>query len=278
MFKILKPGFFTTVQDQGRLGYRNKGVPISGAMDSISSARANSLLENNSDAAVLEITMTGPELEFDEDTFICLTGAKLSPKLNDEPIENDKVITIKKGDKITFGRLEKGFRTYLGIKGGIQEKKILGSRSFYFPLTQNSSIIGYTEINFEPFDFVPKLPEMKIDDFLGTFDLEVQKGPEFDMLTEMQLSQLFSEEFTISKNNNRMAYQLEENLEGHNRTMLTSATLPGTVQLTPAGKIIILMKDGQTTGGYPRILQLNEKAICVLAQKKFQDTIKFKRA
>ena len=72
-----------------------------------------------------------------------------------------------------------------------------------------------------------------------------------------------------------MAYQLAETIKGHNYSMLTSGTLPGTVQLTSSGRIIILMKDGQTTGGYPRILQLSEESICVLAQKKSRDTISF---
>ena len=72
-----------------------------------------------------------------------------------------------------------------------------------------------------------------------------------------------------------MAYQLEETLDTHAQSMLTSATLPGTVQITPAGKLIILMRDGQTTGGYPRILQLSDDAINVLAQKTFGDTISF---
>jgi allophanate hydrolase subunit 2 len=35
------------------------------------------------------------------------------------------------------------------------------------------------------------------------------------------------------------------------------------------------MKDGQTTGGYPRVLQLSGTAICILAQKKFGDNVKF---
>ena len=73
-----------------------------------------------------------------------------------------------------------------------------------------------------------------------------------------------------------MAYQLQETINGHQKSMLTSATLPGTVQLTPAGKLIILMKDGQTTGGYPRILQLTDTAIPILAQKKYGDQISFR--
>ncbi|MGB3151327.1 MAG: allophanate hydrolase subunit 2 family protein, partial [Maribacter sp.] len=99
---------------------------------------------------------------------------------------------------------------------------------------------------------------------------------EYDLLNDKQLEAVFSKDFTVAKENNRMAYQLEEHIPGHAISMLTSATLPGTVQLTPSGKLIVLMKDGQTTGGYPRILQLSDMAISVLAQKREGNKVSFK--
>ncbi|HUH46683.1 MAG TPA: KipI antagonist, partial [Arenibacter sp.] len=83
MVNVLKSGFFTTVQDAGRYGYRDKGVPISGVMDAFSAFQVNSLLENGNDAAVLEITMTGPTLEFQEATYIALGGAEMLATIND---------------------------------------------------------------------------------------------------------------------------------------------------------------------------------------------------
>lgn len=277
MLKILKSGFFTTIQDAGRFGFRNKGVPISGVMDSISVERINSLLENESSAAVLEITMTGPTLLFDESTYICLAGALISPTLNNEPIENYKVYKVSSGDILSYGRLEKGFRSYLAVKGGIKTEKILNSCSQYFPLTAKKCVSENEEIQYDACNtFEPKISELKMDTYLDFDFLEVQRGPEFNLLEDIHLETLFSKDFTVAKENNRMAYQLHEKIDGHSYSMLTSATLPGTVQLTPAGKLIILMKDGQTTGGYPRILQLSEASICVLAQKKFGDAINFK--
>jgi len=104
----------------------------------------------------------------------------------------------------------------------------------------------------------------------------VYKGPEYKQLTDKQLEVLFFKEFTVAKENNRMAYQLKEKIMGHKISMLTSATLPGTVQFTPSGKLIVLMKDAQTTGGYPRILQLTEKSISILSQKRMGDNLSFK--
>jgi allophanate hydrolase subunit 2 len=75
-----------------------------------------------------------------------------------------------------------------------------------------------------------------------------------------------------------MACQLEPAISGHSFDMITSATLPGTVQLTPAGTLIILMRDGQTTGGYPRILQLDLDSLDLMGQKRFGDKVRFREA
>lgn len=276
MLKVLKPGLFTTVQDAGRYGYLNKGVPVAGYMDSFSAEKVNMLLENDPNAAVIEITMTGPTLEFSETGYICLGGAQILATLNNESISPYQVIKIRKGDILSYGKLVKGFRGYLAIKGGFRSPSVLGSRSYFSSVTESDHLREHTEIPYEPTDqFTPKITGIKIDSFLGEKVLDVSKGPEYEMLTDAQLETLFYKEFHISNENNRMAYQLEETIAGYQISMLTSATLPGTVQLTPAGKLIILMKDGQTTGGYPRILQLSDKAISILAQKKFGDLISF---
>ena len=106
--------------------------------------------------------------------------------------------------------------------------------------------------------------------------IDVLKGLEYDRLSKEQQTLLCSEVFIISKDNNRMAYQLEQNIDNHLEPIITSGVLPGTVQLTPSGKLIILMRDCQTTGGYPRVLQLKEASINVLAQKFTGNSINFK--
>ncbi|MCX2719708.1 biotin-dependent carboxyltransferase family protein [Lentiprolixibacter aurantiacus] len=276
MISVRKSGFFTTLQDAGRFGYRHLGVPVSGVMDRYAARRANSLLENQKGDALLEITMTGPELEFHEPTYIALAGADMSAKLNGESIGINEVHEIEPGDILSFGQLKKGLRVYLAIKGGFQTASILNSRSFYKPITEMNRIREHMELPYTPCDsYVPKIMQVKPDTFWKRNQLQVYPGPEFDLLDDKQLEGLFVRSFTIAKENNRMAYQLEEHLSPNIHSMLTSATLPGTVQLTPAGKIIILMVDGQTTGGYPRILQLSEGSINLLAQKKHGDKIEF---
>lgn len=279
MLKVLKSGFYTTIQDEGRFGFLNKGVPVSGYMDSFSAKKLNKLLENTADSAVMEITMTGPTLVFEEPTYICIGGAYLSVTLNNEPIEHYKVYKIETGDILSYGRLKQGLRNYLAIKDGFVTDMRIGSRSFYFPITAKSHLSHGATLSYSPCqEFKPKISEIKVDSFLEENKLTVAIGPEFNILNDRQLEQLFAKKFAIAKEYNRMAYQLEESIQEHSYRMLTSATLPGTVQLTPSGKLIVLMKDGQTTGGYPRILQLSDKAISILAQKKYGDSISFKLA
>ncbi|MFS4447368.1 biotin-dependent carboxyltransferase family protein [Maribacter sp. 2307UL18-2] len=277
MLRLLKSGFFTSIQDEGRFGYLDKGVPVSGFMDSFSATKINLLLENEPNAALMEMTMTGPTIEFEAPTYICLGGAEISVTLNNNPIQHYKIHKVEAGDILSYGRLKKGFRNYLAVKDGFKTDSILMSRSQYFPVTIKNCLSDRAEVPYDGVSiFEPKISEIKVDSFLDETILEVSKGPEFEQLHDKQLERLFAGEFNVAKENNRMAYQLADTIEGHQLTMLTSATLPGTVQLTPSGRLIILMKDGQTTGGYPRILQLSDKAISVLAQKKFGDAIAFK--
>ena len=277
MLKVLKAGFYTTVQDEGRFNFRNKGVPVAGFMDTISAHKVNALLENELSDALLEITMTGPTLEFEEETYMAFGGAEFSVTLNNLPVQSYKVYQVDVGDILSFGRLENGFRAYLGVRGGFATKKILGSMSFFKPLTSQNRLNDKDVVPYSYHKlFLPKISEIRVDSFLDDLVLEVTKAPEFDLLHDKQLEAIFSKHFTVAHENNRMAYQIKETIGEHQISMLTSATLPGTVQLTPAGKMLILMKDGQTTGGYPRILQLTDKAISVLAQKREGNTIRFK--
>ncbi|SFS56587.1 biotin-dependent carboxylase uncharacterized domain-containing protein [Zhouia amylolytica] len=275
MIKVLKAGFYTTIQDLGRFGYRDKGVPVSGAMDTYSSSLANALLDNDQNAAVLEMTMLGPKLKFMTDTEIAISGAYMHPSLNDTPLSNNRKYRVKMGDVLNFKGVSDGFRTYLAVKDGIQSPVVLNSRSMYVPITTFAQLKEDTTIPVNTASgHVTEYAHIKTDEeWYSGNDIEVFKGPEYDLFPDIK--KRLRNDYTVSKVNNRMAYQVEEVFITHERSMLTSATIPGTVQLTPAGKLIILMKDAQTTGGYPRVFQLTEKAIAKLAQKKAGENIRF---
>jgi allophanate hydrolase subunit 2 len=104
----------------------------------------------------------------------------------------------------------------------------------------------------------------------------VTKGPEYHNLSKEQKELIFSKIIEIDSMNNRMGYQLKSQVLPTNKSeIITSSIIPGTVQLTPSGELIILMRDCQTTGGYSRILQLTDMAINQMAQKKSGDKFKF---
>ncbi|SDT01818.1 5-oxoprolinase subunit C family protein [Winogradskyella sediminis] len=270
MIKVLKAGFYSTIQDQGRFGYLSYGVPLSGAMDAYSSQFANALVGNAKNAGIIEMTMTGAELLFLKDTTIAITGADMSPKLNGKSITLFKSIIVNANDTLTFGKLTNGFRTYLAVKGDVLSEMMLGSRSMLKGITDNFRIQkgDYLEMSNASNVIIPKNAKLKFDNlYLDEDTLEVMKGPEFDKLTTYQQNMLVSSTFQVSKYNNRMAYQLEPLVHNDLESILTSPVLPGTVQLTPSGQLIVLMRDCQTTGGYPRVLQLTEKSINILSQK-----------
>ncbi|WP_299551395.1 biotin-dependent carboxyltransferase family protein [Seonamhaeicola sp.] len=270
MIKVLSAGIFSTIQDFGRVGFQKYGVPYSGVMDQKAASFANAILGNKKDLPVLEITMQGPKLQFDRDTSICISGADLSAKLNSHPVLNNKPVSIKEGDMLSFGKLTKGFRAYLAVSGGFKTEQVMQSFSMYQGITAKSKLEKHDVLEIESQNEFRenKHAIIKVNDgYFNSKTIEVFKGPEFDALSDHQKEYLLNQEFTISKDNNRMAYQLNEMLENNLEPVITSLVLPGTVQLTPSGKLIVLMRDCQTTGGYPRVLQLRESAINVLAQK-----------
>ncbi len=274
MIKVISKGLYTTIQDKGRFGYRNIGVPSSGYMDSESAETANLIINNPKDNPLIEATLIGPTLEFKKSAVICITGGEFSPTLNDIKISSYSAIEVNKGDILKINNSSIGSRCYISIQGTIISDTILGSKSFYHQIT-NSNIIEDGDI----FLFKKNIRTLEQKYTHKKFELNktinVFRGPEFECLSKESIKTLFNEEFSIGINN-RMAYNLLEKIQDGVNSIISSGVIPGTVQLTPSGNIIILHRDSQTTGGYPRILQLNEKSLNDLAQLRTGDKIRFK--
>ncbi|MWW23280.1 5-oxoprolinase subunit C family protein [Algibacter lectus] len=279
MIKVLRAGFYSTIQDFGRYGYQEFGVPFSGVMDRKAAAFANSLVGNYEDEAVLEMTMLGASLQFSVNTHIAFSGAQMDAKLNDVEITNNGSIAIKPGDILNFGKLKWGFRCYLAVLGGFKTETVMKSKSMCSNITKASRLLKNDElaINASSLENQNRYSRIRYDEsYINSSNLEVYVGPEFENLTDAQQKKLLSIRFTISNNNSRMGYQLNENFQNNLEAIITGPVIPGTVQLTPSGKLIVLMRDCQTTGGYPRVLQLSETAINSLSQKYTGQAISFK--
>lgn len=129
--KVLKPGLSTTVQDLGRPGYYHIGIPTSGGMDMLSLAAANLLVGNPAGAAVLEAVFMGPELAFEVDATVAVTGADMPPKVDGVEQPCWTSFAVRKGQVLSFGFLKAGARAYIAVSGGIDVPVVLGSRSTY---------------------------------------------------------------------------------------------------------------------------------------------------
>ncbi len=132
---ILAEGMHSSIQDLGRKGYRSFGVPISGAMDKYSAILANKLLNNDEKLPVLEMTMIGPKILFEDHSLIVVTGADMSPEINGSPIKMNYVYEVKTSDVLSFGSHISGVRSYLGVKGGFLTENKLKSYSYYEGIT-----------------------------------------------------------------------------------------------------------------------------------------------
>lgn len=278
MIEIQQHGLYTSIQDMGRFDYQSFGVPLSGALDQHAFRIGNQLLNNPERAAVLECTLKGPKIRFHKNSYIALTGADMQPQLNGKPIKNQTPIEVQENDVLELATAKIGCRAYLAIAGGIKTEKVLGSRSQFKGLTREERIskkilLPTGDSNFKPVKGARlQIPNL---DF-NQKTLEVYAGPEYHLLKKAQKKILEESTFTLSELNNRMAYQLNEKLPHQLPQIWTAPVLPGTVQCTPGGSLIILMRDAQVTGGYPRLFQLTDGALHQLAQKKTHEKIQFK--
>lgn len=280
---ILHPGFYCSIQDLGRLHFRNIGVPQSGAMDMETAARLNKVLGNDPNAAVLEMITIGATVRFEALTTVAISNNTEQALLNDSIVDGSTAIRINSGDELKVGRATYGNFIYLAVKEGWQTESVLGSRSMYGGITKKGRLgkgdfINYDERNQNDQDInLPTSILRELDDstkriFEGHSKdssknlITVFEGPEFELLNNDLKNYFFNTEFQISKSWNRMAFRIQTFKKNDLRQIKTAPVQPGTIQLTPDGDLLILMRDAQTTGGYPRILQLADSSINTLSQ------------
>ncbi len=276
MIEVIRKGGEIRIVDMGRYGYREYGVPISGAMDLRSAARANSLLHNPVSFAVLELTSPGHELNFMHDTTIGITGAEGNIRVNSNKIYTDNVYQISGHSRLTIGTLSKGYRLYIAVQGGIKSSTILGSQS-PIPGLLNRSLRKGDRVELSRSDLYPS-----ISSSITALHIETKRklgcypGPEWFHLDRHNQSALLDNAYYIDNKSNRMGYRLNGiPIISDIVEIFSSSVMPGTVQLLPNGLPLILMRDCQTTGGYPRILQVCEEDINQLAQRRVGNQVQF---
>ena len=259
------------------------GVPCGGALDRSSAALANHLVGNDANTPVLEITMTGPQILFDSEALIAITGAHFDIYSDDKPIEHDKPHFLKSGTVIKFGKLTAGCRAYLAVAGKWKAKRWKGSVSPLLQVpeaTPDSIIIKGSKISIAS-DHLNKTGSrdhsIPIPALAHKVRLRVKAGPEFEHISRTAIAKFFGQGHEISQDANRMGYRLNTQLSSakERKEMISSGIVSGTVQLTGSGQPIILLNDAQTTGGYPRIANIIEEDLNQLAQMRPGDEVWF---
>jgi len=306
---VLKPGLLTTLQDRGRYGCAMLGVGRAGAMDDAAMRLANALVGNGADAAVLEITLIGPRLRFDEGATIALTGADFPALIDDADTAMWQPIVVEAGAVLDFGVARHGSRAYLAVASGFVAEPTLGSISTDVnarlggldgrALREGDTLVVGIDASPDP------RATTRASGMRGTaqarptrpnglrqtwsldprpwFDADVAtpirviRGAHFDALNAASRAALFNEEFRIGKDSNRVGFRLD----GPTLALTTPLELvseplvAGTLQLPPGGQPIALMIEHPTIGGYPRIGQIATVDLPRLAQRRPGDPVRF---
>jgi len=260
---IIKSGMLTTIQDRGRWGFQSRGVPVAGPMDPLSHRLANILVGNAADAAALEVTLLGPEIEFEDERVVAVAGAEFELALDGRAAPVNAPFVVAAGSRLVFGVRRRGARAYVAVAGGIDNPLVLGSRSTHVtsalggldgrPLRAGDRLpLGRAESSSRA---ATPLPDPIVDLPGSRARLRILPGPQADYFAPDALDALQSEPYTIGQNSDRMGFRLQGAALAHARgaDIISDATPLGTLQVPASGQPILLMADRQTTGGYPKI-------------------------
>ena len=284
---VLNPGLLTTVQDQGRIGYQQFGVSVSGVMDPRSAALANILVGNDEKEAVLECTMMGPHLQFNQANCIAITGGDLMPTLDGKPIPNYTAVKVEAGQVLKFTMPKTGCRAFIAFAGGLDIPEVMGSRSTYMKAKiggvegrklAKGDVIGFRapkaelkNMNFRSMasEFVPR----------KEYTVRVVLGPQDDYFTDAGIETFLTQVYSVTAEFDRMGCRLEGAVIQHKDggDIISDGIAFGAIQVPSSGQPIIMLGDRQTTGGYTKIANVISADFRILAQLKQGDKVRFEK-
>jgi len=272
--EVIKPGLATSVQDAGRPGYYNIGIPISGALDQYAFRAANLLVGNDEGAAALEATLLGPELLFRAAAIVAVTGAEATPKLNGEPRPRNESFAVRADDRLSFDFMKVGARIYIAVAGGVDVPAVLGSRSTYAlgalggfagrklaagdTLLTGKARSGARAGRTLAKELAPTYPK--------SLELRVLPGLYFHRLTEESAKTFFQDTWTVAPEADRIGYRYRKGRAlsfrerkqpfgaGSDPSNIVDAGYPyGSIQVPGGVEPIILHRDAVSGGGYAMI-------------------------
>jgi len=286
-FEVLEPGVLTTIQDGGRFGFSQFGVPPSGALDPFSFRVANLLVNNQGNETCLETTLMGLKLKALDEFVITITGGDFTPTLNGESLEMWRTHLLIEGDIIAFKKIRSGCRAYLSTSGGFVVPEVMGSRSTYLsgrfgglegrPLRKGD--ILYRPDSLSPLNRLGlRFPEEWIPIFEKEANLRVIPGPQDYHFIQEGFQTFSSSGYEVSSQCDRMGIRLNgpriERRADVEESIISEALLSGTIQVPGDGKPIIILNE-LVTGGYTKIATIVSTDLTKVAQLKPGDRVRF---
>ena len=297
---VTRAGFLTSVQDLGRVGFRQFGVSTSGALDPFALRVANLLVGNDEGAAGLEITLGGLHLRFEDERIVAWCGGEFDVRVGSRSLPAGHVAHLQAGDELKFGRAQIGCRCWLAIAGGIDVATVLGSRS----TDLRAKFGGLEGRTLREGDVLPLLtwpgssafaratadkpiPATGISSWTAPHDwaspakrvpiLRFVQGADWERFNASTLQYLTSEAFNVSPDLDRMGVRFDgPELKRQDKIdLISEAVAPGTIQVPPSGKPILLLGDCQTIGGYPKIAHVITVDLAMAAQLRAGDHVRF---
>ena len=287
LLQIVQPGIGTTVQDRGRPGHRHEGMPLSGWLDGPLAEAANALVGNAGGEAVLELRGTGTELLVQAGPVrVGLAGAIAARVVRHDgralALPAWQTTTLLTGDRLTLGMASSGC-AYLAVAGGLRLPPILGSRSSYW----RAGLPGLLGRPLQPSDTLPcavsdtaSPREWRSQAFeWAAGPVRVMLGPQADHFSPGSIERFLNDEWRASPEQDRMGLRLQGQPLQHAQAgladIVSDGVTPGAIQVPGNGLPIVLLADGQTVGGYPKIATIIRADLPRLAHWRAGTVVRF---
>lgn len=287
VLKVIAPGFYSTIQDQGRRGFQHVGVPVSGALDRNGYLLANALVGNTPGAACLEIIGSGPELEvMGTSVRIALVGSGGGLEIGgrDGPlVPSGQTARLTKGETVRVRLGGDAFCSYLAIEAGFDVPLCLGSRSTY----ARASFGGFAGRPLRAGDLLHGNADDVATRDEVTFSeprnlaldqaIRVVLGPQDEYFTPAAIEEFLHGSYTITPASDRMGFRLAGPALEHkgDYNIVSDGIVAGSIQVPGSKLPIVLMADAQTTGGYPKIATVISADLPILAVRGGGRTVRF---
>lgn len=274
---IVRAGFFTTIQDRGRFGYRSQAVCTCGALDGIAFELANAMCGNHGGEAALEIPYGNATFEFTDARCFAVAGADVRATLDGTLVPPWSSSVARAGQRLVLHEATHGVRSILAIAGGVAVPEVLGSRSTDvragFGGMDGRPLQDGDRVTLGTVDATPARTTVHVKPPQWIFDVRtigVVPASEYDGYDAHQQRAFWGGSWTVEPQSDRMGLRLHgDALRGAARdrpAVRSHAVFPGVIQLPPAGQPIVLLNDAPTTGGYPNIGVVRKADLWKLAQ------------